>query len=78
VLTNAEVLAGIALLQLFHPGAPTFYSSCNTVMELRRGGVTGGGPEDALLQAARVNHLLGREVAHGGREGRRNKGGCVR
>jgi len=52
VLTNAELLAGIALLQLFYPGAPTFYGSCSTVMELRRGGVTGGGPEDALLQAA--------------------------
>jgi trimethylamine--corrinoid protein Co-methyltransferase len=54
VLTNAELLAGIALLQLFYPGAPTFYGSCNTVMELRRGGVTGGGPDDALLQAACV------------------------
>jgi trimethylamine--corrinoid protein Co-methyltransferase len=52
VLTNSELLAGIVLLQLFHPGAPTFYGSCSTVMELRRGGVTGGGPEDALLQAA--------------------------
>jgi trimethylamine--corrinoid protein Co-methyltransferase len=54
VLTNSELLAGIALLQLFYPGAPTFYGSCSTVMELRRGGVTGGGPEDALLQAASV------------------------
>jgi trimethylamine--corrinoid protein Co-methyltransferase len=54
VLTNVELLAGIVLLQLFHPGAPTFYGSCSTVMELRRGGVTGGGPEDALLQAACV------------------------
>jgi len=54
VLTNAELLSGIALLQLFYPGAPTFYGSCSTVMELRRGGVTGGGPEDALLQAACV------------------------
>jgi len=52
VLTNSELLAGIALLELFHPGAPTFYGSCSTVMELRRGGVTGGGPEDALLQVA--------------------------
>jgi trimethylamine--corrinoid protein Co-methyltransferase len=52
VLTNAELLAGIALLQLFYPGAPTFYGSCSTAMELRRGGVTAGGPEDALLQAA--------------------------
>jgi len=54
VLTNAELLAGLTLLQLFYPGAPTFYGSCSTVMELRRGGVTAGGPEDALLQAACV------------------------
>jgi trimethylamine--corrinoid protein Co-methyltransferase len=52
VLTNAELLAGVALLQLFYPGAPTFVGSCDTVMELRSGGVTGGGPEDVLLQAA--------------------------
>jgi trimethylamine:corrinoid methyltransferase-like protein len=74
VFTNAELLTGIALLQLLYPGAPTFYGSCNTVMELRRG----GGPESALLQAAPVNHLLAREVAHGGREGGRNKGVDVR
>jgi trimethylamine--corrinoid protein Co-methyltransferase len=51
-MANAEVLAGITLLQLFYPGAPTFYGTSATVMELRRGGVTCGGPEDFLLQAA--------------------------
>jgi trimethylamine--corrinoid protein Co-methyltransferase len=49
---NAEVLAGITLQQLLFPGTPTFYGSCATVLELRRGGVTCGGPEDCLLQMA--------------------------
>jgi len=52
VQANAEVLAGITLFQLFHPGAPTFYGSSATMMELRSGGITSGGPEDFLLQAA--------------------------
>ncbi len=52
VVANAEVLAGITLFELFFPGAPTFYGSCATTMELRSGGVTCGGPEDFLLQAA--------------------------
>lgn len=48
---NAEILAGMAALQALYPGAPTFYGSCATVMELRSGGVTCGGPEDFMLQA---------------------------
>lgn len=48
---NAEVLAGMTLLELFYPGTPTFYGYCPTMLELRRGGVTCGGPEDFLLQA---------------------------
>jgi trimethylamine--corrinoid protein Co-methyltransferase len=51
-LGNAEIVAGMAFLQIFCPGTPTFYGSCATMMELRRGGVTCGGPEDFLLQAA--------------------------
>jgi len=51
-LANSEVLAGITLLELFYPGTPTFYGSCATMMELHMGGVTCGGPEDLLLQAA--------------------------
>lgn len=60
-LANAEVLAGVVLLQLFFPGAPTFYGSCATAMDLRSGGVTSGGPEDFLLQAAacQMAHFYG-------------------
>jgi trimethylamine---corrinoid protein Co-methyltransferase len=50
-LGNAEILAGMAALQAVYPGAATFYGSCATVMELRSGGVTCGGPEDFMLQA---------------------------
>jgi trimethylamine--corrinoid protein Co-methyltransferase len=49
---NAEILAGITFLQSVYPGAPTFYGSCATVMELKSGGVACGGPEDFFLQAA--------------------------
>ncbi len=48
---NAELLAGIVFLQCFRPGAPTFYGSCATVMELKTGAVCCGGPEDFILQA---------------------------
>lgn len=51
---NAEVLAGITLIQCYRPGLPTFYGSCATVMELRSGGVACDGPEDLLLQAGAV------------------------
>lgn len=50
-LGNAEIVAGMAALQAVYPGAATFYGSCATVMELRSGGVTCGGPEDFMLQA---------------------------
>jgi trimethylamine--corrinoid protein Co-methyltransferase len=60
-LGNAEIVAGMAFLQIFCPGAPTFYGSSATMMELRRGGVTCGGPEDFLLQAAsaQMAHFYG-------------------
>jgi trimethylamine---corrinoid protein Co-methyltransferase len=49
---NAEILAGIVFQQLFYPGAPTFYGSHATMMELRTGDITAGGPDDFFLQAA--------------------------
>jgi trimethylamine--corrinoid protein Co-methyltransferase len=52
VQSNAEVLAGIVILQTLVPGAPTFYGSCATVMDLRSGAAACGGPEDLLLQMA--------------------------
>jgi trimethylamine--corrinoid protein Co-methyltransferase len=49
---NAEVISGLALIQLAYPGAPVYYSAAQTVMDLRTGGYTGGGPEDFLFGAA--------------------------
>lgn len=52
VQSNAEVLAGITILETLVPGAPTFYGACPTVMDLRSGRAACGGPEDTLFQAA--------------------------
>jgi trimethylamine--corrinoid protein Co-methyltransferase len=52
VISNAEVLSGLALIQLAYPGAPVFYAAAQTVMDLRTGAYTGGGPEDFLFGAA--------------------------
>lgn len=50
--SNAEVLAGITILETLAPGSPTFYGACSTTMDLRSGLVACGGPEDLLYQAA--------------------------
>ena len=52
VQSNAEVLAGIAILEMLVPGAPTFYGACSTTLDLRTALVACGGPEDLLFQAA--------------------------
>jgi trimethylamine--corrinoid protein Co-methyltransferase len=52
VQSNAEILAGITILETLVPGAPTFYGACPTVMDLRSGRAACGGPEDALFQVA--------------------------
>ena len=51
-VANAEVLSGLALIELAYPGAPVFYAAAQTVMDLRSGAYTGGGPEDFLFGAA--------------------------
>ncbi len=53
-LGNAETLAAITFVQLFYPGTPCFYGSYATMMDLKTGGMTGGNPEDFLLQAAAI------------------------
>ena len=67
VQAHAEVLSGLALIQLAHPGAPTFYAACGTMMDPRTGALTGGGPEDALLAAAtcQLGHWCGLPVLMG-------------
>jgi trimethylamine--corrinoid protein Co-methyltransferase len=53
---NAEVVSALALIQLAHPGAPVYYAAAPTVIDLRSGAYTGGGPEDFLFGGA-VNAL---------------------
>ena len=48
---NAEVLAGITLVQLAERGAPVIYSSSTTGMDLRLGTASVGTPETGLLNA---------------------------
>lgn len=52
VVGNAEVISALALIELALPGAPVFYAAAQTVMDLRTGAYTGGGPEDFLFGAA--------------------------
>jgi trimethylamine--corrinoid protein Co-methyltransferase len=52
VVGNAEVLSGLALIQLAYPGSPVFYAAAQTAMDMRSGAYTGGGPEDFLFGAA--------------------------
>lgn len=52
VISNAEILAGVTIMQTLVPGAPTFYGSCATCMDMRSGAATCGGPEDIFYQMA--------------------------
>jgi trimethylamine--corrinoid protein Co-methyltransferase len=49
---NAEVLSGLTLGQLVKPGAPMFYSSSTTTLDMRFGAAAVGSPEGAVLNAA--------------------------
>jgi len=63
----AAVLADTVLLQLASPGAPVFFAGAPSVMDLRTGGYTGGGPEDDVLAAAatQLGHSFGLPVNMG-------------
>lgn len=52
LVANAEVVSGLALIQLAFPGAPVYYAAAQTVMDPKSGAYTGGGPEDFLFGAA--------------------------
>jgi len=67
VVNAATVLADLVLLQLASPGAPVFFASAPSVMDLRTGGYTGGGPEDDVLAAAatQLGHSFGLPVNMG-------------
>ena len=67
VVNAAAVLADLVLLQLASPGAPVFFAAAPSVMDLRTGGYTGGGPEDDVLAAAatQLGHSFGLPVNMG-------------
>jgi len=67
VVNGAAVLADLVLLQLASPGAPVFFAGAPSVMDLRSGGYTGGGPEDDVLAAAatQLGHSFGLPVNMG-------------
>ncbi|MDH5306867.1 MAG: trimethylamine methyltransferase family protein [Myxococcales bacterium] len=52
VQTVAETLAGLALVNLTVPGHPMIFSNWPFVSDLRTGSFSGGGGEEALLNAA--------------------------
>jgi len=50
-IANAEILSGIAILETMHPGAPTFYVSYATSMDLNSGTLNlGWGPEELFAE----------------------------
>jgi len=67
VVCLAAVLADLVMLQLASPGAPVFMAAAPSVVDLKTGGYTGGGPEDHLLAAAAVEmaHFYGLPMAMG-------------
>ena len=47
--THAELMAGIALTQVIHPGCPVVYGSFHNTMSLKSGALTFGTPEANLV-----------------------------
>lgn len=52
VQQNAEVLAGIMVSQLAHPGTPVLYGTVSAAMDMRTGAAALGGPEVGLINIA--------------------------
>ncbi len=48
---NAELLAGIILIQLYNPGNPVIYNGFAGIMDMKTGNLSMGSPEQALLSA---------------------------
>ncbi|AET67419.1 trimethylamine:corrinoid methyltransferase [Desulfosporosinus orientis DSM 765] len=67
-LTNAEVLAGIAVAQMINEGTPVVYGSQSTTSDMRTGSIAIGAPEGALAYqyAARLAKCYGLPCRGGG------------
>jgi len=51
VVVNAEVLSGIALVQLVNPGTPVLYGSVSSTMDMKTGKLALGAPERPLINS---------------------------
>lgn len=67
-LSNAEVLAGIAVAQMMNPGTPVVYGSQTTTSDMKSGSIASGSPEGALCYqcAARLAKAYGLPCRGGG------------
>ncbi|QDR79134.1 trimethylamine methyltransferase family protein [Sporomusa termitida] len=67
-LTNAEVLAGIAVAQMLRAGTPVVYGSQSTTADMKTGSIATGSPEGALCYeyAARLSKAYGLPCRGGG------------
>lgn len=67
-LTNAEVLAGIAVSQMLREGTPVVYGSQTTTSDMKTGSIATGSPEGALCYeyAARLAKAYGLPCRGGG------------
>lgn len=67
-LTNAEVLAGIAVAQMINKGTPVIYGSQSTTSDMKTGSIAIGAPEGALAYqyAARLAKSYGLPCRGGG------------
>lgn len=65
---NAELLAGVALTQLVHPGAPVLYGSASSNVDMRTGAPATGSPECAMsiLATAQLARFYGLPSRGGG------------
>ena len=61
VVGIAEALSAVCVIQAAFPGAPVFVCFIPSVMDLKTGDFTGGGPEDTIMAAAvgDVGHFYG-------------------
>jgi trimethylamine--corrinoid protein Co-methyltransferase len=55
VVINAEILAGLALIQAISPGCPVLYGASASVMDLMTGALAMGAPERALVMVGVIN-----------------------
>jgi trimethylamine--corrinoid protein Co-methyltransferase len=49
---NAEVLSGIVIAELVNPGAPVFYGTVSTIMDMKTGNLAYGAVEAGLINVA--------------------------